>query len=231
MTPSHASSASQTITVHGVDVGNSNIQARYGSTSGQLITDSITVVYNPKTYKLAIIVVNQEGWTSIAAPYTNTEIQSYLNETYKQACIQWNVDIILHGLITIDLNGDGKFNVANAITDYTTEMNNIITTCTVPGYNYYLFMVNNSDLPISVGGISMLNNHSGFLLWPMQKTPPDPPTLESAGKPTAHELGHMVGSIGDKVNPPSTDNYNLMYYSYGSDHNKLRLYQWNALND
>lgn len=149
-------------------------------------------------------------------PYTEAELQDYLNNTvYNQAVVKWTVKKLDAKAANFDLNNDGMIDVSSWTT---AEMDVVIAECKDDTRDHNIFLVDNpSD---NSYGFMQFNQRYGFV---HGDTSPAPQTT------TAHELGHGAfeltheSGLGVGVNlmtQGGQDKWRLFVDQWSTIHNK-----------
>lgn len=177
--------------------------------------------YNLKTITVGVRLVHETSYTSTDIP--TASIQQTLSEVYKQACVNVTVTRLPTITINFDLNSDGKVDVGSWMTQ---EMTIIKNAGDAAGYDYIIFIVSNPN-DGSLGYMNFSQKY-GFV-------------HGGGGQTVAHELGHGQGlrhifeldATGGYNNAPAkgVDDNNLMHSYAGANRVKLRMSQWNNLNN
>ena len=218
VSPSQASSSPQTVTFTGIAEGFSVIWAKLNS-SGAYGTNAAVIgvpAYNEDSYTLAVRVVHETSYTS-TDPYTEAELQNYLNNTiYNQAIVNWTVT--KHGDIRVHFDLDDNL-MLDTSSWATAEMNFIINNCDPPGnYDKVIFIVNRPN-PV-LCGCTIMGGKYAFVF---------PDVSNHDERTTAHELGHAAFSLGDLKAPASNDHQNVMWETDEYNGEKLRFSQWEQI--
>ncbi|OHX67500.1 polymorphic toxin-type HINT domain-containing protein [Flammeovirga pacifica] len=191
--------------------------------------------YEPQTdYKLYIYAVNGQ-----TLPDGNA-IQTYLNNIYGQALINWTVevktDLAYTGWDT--QKNDGKIEVAGSgqLTAYTEEQKNIIkyfrdNNDKPRGNEFVLFWSPKANYKSEegevheVGGFMPLSKRYGFIF--------DPASQKDVNRTIAHELGHGAFALRHTWDVfkgiTKGDSKNLMDYNDEEDGTEIWKWQWDLI--
>lgn len=214
VSPSQAANSSQTVTITGVDKGDSNIEARANSVNGDTLAGMTAAVYDQVSKTVCVIPVKLPGQT-LSLPFTAQQLENKLNDIFSQCVVGFSVDIKPSTIIDYDDDADGKLYY-----DDDTEHSQISSEALVPGYDFTIFVV---------GGIkSDLGTYDGFTSQNVTYC-----FISQTGNNILynipHEIGHMLG-LGGHVEVAGIDDENLMFYSNAYGGEKLRKGQWDSCN-
>ena len=196
------------------------------------------VPFPQKEITVGIRLVHEKFWL----PTPNIgDVSGVLKEIYRQACIDVTIKPLDAITIDFDLNQDGKLDVSRrrlfgSSSWMSSEMKAIQTASDNKGdtfgCHYVIFVVCTPSR--NVAGKMGFNQPYGFVFGDVLAN------LKSLGVDVdgvtvAHELGHGQGlphthEIADNVPLDQQDQDNLMDPYAGTNKNRLRKNQWNALN-
>lgn len=171
---------------------------------------------------------DDEPDSSTAPWFTATELENYLSWVYAPAIITFEVDILDDMTVNFDTNVNGYFDW----TDPDCEAQHFIQLCepnSDPDYDKVVFFVDrphNTEENGGAGGVAYYQGARWAFVFPDVRI--------DSHRATAHELGHLIGSLLDLRSNPrpdsgevwSSDEDNLMYGGYGD---ALRYVQWAQL--
>lgn len=207
VSPSKASANNETVTIAGVNKGETDVKSTCG---GSELGKIKTKTYTKKTKTVAVRLVHEKNYTSTNV--SDAKIKAFLKKVYKQAVFEFKVTRLPAKTVKFDKNGDGKIDVESWMSD---EMKTIRDACKDDSYDHNLFLVNNPT-DGSLGYMSF-NQRYGFV---------------HAGKASApemtvaHELGHGAFGLGHK----NSDGVNNMSQGDTLDKWRLRKDQWDKIN-
>jgi hypothetical protein len=209
VTPSQISSRNEDLTLEEVTDpptrgDNVIIKANNSGPPIETLAQLKVATYPLRPLKVAIRCVGEDSGTP-APPYisddTIAEIEGFLNETYKKACLEWQVGKLPSMSVNYDLNpNDSKLEV-RALGDWSEEEEIIIVQCQdLDDYDYNIFIVS-SPSEEKVGGEAGFNQEFAFVFADVVGEVRIPATC-------AHEIGHALN-----LNHPSSKwiRWNVMY--------------------
>lgn len=219
VSPNHAASGAQTLTISGVAAGNSDIQANCGSVEGSTIETVHADVYDVVTKTVAVILVNDSVYSS--TNIADSTISNFLRQVYKQAVVEFTVTRLPAKTVAFDLNHDGKVDVTPAAPEsfWTNETKVIRDKCKNDAYDYNLFLVDNSD--DNSCGMMDFNQRYGFIH-------PNECAGCSMGTICAHELGHAQG-LTHVPNDTAHEGYLMHPYCNHIGDGFLSKAEWDSL--
>ena len=210
--PVAPASSPQSLTVKGVDKGESEINADCGgSTRGRFKVKT----YVRKTRTVAVRLVHSKARPGYAG-FTSTDVSdasitAALEKVYKQAVVGFKLTRLPAKAVDFDIDGDGKIDVNSWMS---AEMARIRDACKDDSYDFNIFLVDNpSD---GSTGFMQYNQRYGFV---------HAPGSSNAAITIAHELGHGQGL----AHTPS-DADNIMLPTSSATKWRLRKDQWDKLN-
>lgn len=212
VSPGKASANNQTVTITGVDKGETEVKSTCG---GSELGKMNVKTYTKKTKTVAVRLVHEKNYNS--TDISDADAKSYLKKVYKQAVFEFVITRLPAKTVEFDINNDSKLDVDSWMSD---EMKKIRDECKDDSYDYNLFLVDKpSDGSL---GFMSFNQKYGFAHLDNSSHP---------GNTIAHELGH--GGFGlehpDQKTPPDNDTDNLMH-SDEPDPWRLRKNQWDKIN-
>lgn len=213
VSPAAAASATQEVTVTGVDNGESTVS---GTCGGSELGKMKVKTYTKKTKTVAVRLVHSKSATGYAG-YTSTDIAdatitSFLKKVYDQAVFEFALTRLSAKTVYFDINKDSKVDVGSWMS---AEMRKIRDACKDDSYDYNIFLVDNpSDGSF---GFMDFNQRYGFV---------HPGGMTNPQKSFAHELGH--GAFG--MTHETTDSNNNMSQGDSADKWRLRKHQWDRIN-
>lgn len=160
-----------------------------------------------------------------------TDLQNFLNDVYKQACIQWNVTLLAPKELSWDLDRDGELDrVQNALSSEELE---IINNAVSGTYDHEVYLVSPFQQPSPNTGGTALGYAPRPGTFVFVSNDVHSGSTGSVYHTISHELGHNLSlrhTDGTVVNRPG-DTYNLMLqHSTPANHTSLRQYQWIDIN-
>jgi hypothetical protein len=212
VSPSKASANNETVTITGVDKGETEVKSTCG---GSELGKMNIKTYIKKTKTVAVRLAHEKNYNS--TDVSDADAESYLNRVYKQAVFEFTITRLPEKTVEFDINSDGKVDVGSWMSD---EMKKIRDECKDDSYDYNIFLV---DKP-SDGSLGFMdfNQKYGFVHLDNSSYP---------GNTIAHELGH--GGFGlehpDQQTPPDNDTDNLMHSDEPNPW-RLRKNQWDKIN-
>jgi hypothetical protein len=213
VSPATASSDEQIVTVQGIDLGTSEVQATCsGSTLGKMNVKT----YVKKTKTVAVRLVHEKNYRSIDV--SDADITAFLEKVYRQAVFEFRLTRLPEMTVEFDKNKDGKFDDNTWMSD---EMKIIRDACKDDSYDHNIFLVDNP----TYGGTGFMdfNQRYGFI---------NPANSNNPAQTIAHELGH--GAFG-LSHTPNADAVNVMHETAeatkgGATKWRLRKDQWDKIN-
>ncbi|GCC51976.1 hypothetical protein SanaruYs_22070 [Chryseotalea sanaruensis] len=197
------------------------------STTSRLEVGKLNVISYNKAYKnLVLISVN-----GAQLPVQKEVLQTELNDIYKQAIVQWQVEPV-QTLTEIDYDKDNnglEYGNSNWFSNYTGEMRTIINTYlqnrSLMPDTYYLFIVPKTDDPQVMGFMPRMKQ-IGFIC--SEKV-----TAKNITKTIAHELAHgafrlehtfpLLPQQGDNLMDYSANGKNLFKTQWDYIHNPVAM--------
>ena len=177
------------------------------------------VTYNPIQYNLEIIPVNG---ATIPVGLSAGYISERLNAIYGQAVVEWRTK--LQEGIEVSLSETFDVGETGLFSNYTADMKKVLNTWgRFQGNTYYLFLINESSNPSTLGYMPR-SKQAGFVF-----VGPHEGDGEEFIKTMAHELGHGAFNLRhtfSEHNLPLGTTDNIMDYGHGT---ALFKYQWDRI--
>ena len=214
--PAQASGSPQELTVAGHAVGYSGKIEATLNQGGQAVREMGVAVYQPATTPVLVALAHVSlDWEEI--PDDNIEasaVQSYMNNVFGQAVVQFLVNDV--GVVQIDYDsvgnggdGDGRLDRLNNYVEWY-YVRDRLPFLIDDIYDVFLCIVEDIDGgDVEVNGFA--DHQSGFMFVQMKNSADMP--IESRHRTCAHEMGHAYADLSD-IPEKGMDDENLMSYSH-----------------
>lgn len=210
--PIKAASGIQTLTIKGVNNGETEVKAMCNGTE---LGKFQVKTYTKKTKTVAVRLVHETNYMS--TDIKDVDIKQYLKKFYNQAVFEFRLIRLPAKTINFDLDKNGQLDVESWMS---TEMIEIRDACKDPKYDYNIFIVDKpSDDSLGFMGFSQ---QYGFVHADSTSPPEDAITV-------AHELGHGAFGLQHPDQNGDNDKDNLMH-SDETGTSRLRKNQWDIIN-